>query len=629
MYISNIIVRNFRNFRNLQLDLPPQAIIVGENSIGKSNLLYAIRLVLDPTLPNSDRQLGEDDFNSSVKFRGQSIEVEVRLKGFRCEQRVYSLLCDCLEQIEPEPVALLKYLYRRKDSFKDEEAVDASFYRPAIVGPKKPNDKGELVEIAVKPKVLQTIQIAYLGALRDVAGDLASWRRSPFRPLITQLNLPKDLLESVVADIKKATTPVLGRTEVVGLNKEIADALVDMIGPEYGIDPRIDISSTTSDKLLRLLTLLAEGGRTADETSTGLANVLYIALRLTQIERQKRLFRYRQGEDEPTSTILAFEEPEAHLHPHLQRLVFRSLFSMERLPRQARPIIVTTHSPHITSVAPVDSIIRLSREGDNVVATSAMTVLSQFNGKELDTLQRFLDVTRNEMLFAKRVIFVEGTAEQFIVAQFAELFYQVPGNQHDPRILDKLGITICAVQSASFELFVRFLGSNGFSIPFVVLTDGDPYTSKRRGEEYAGISRAIKLTRWISQPMVGNLVGLKRAKDWKASRAALATLGIFVNEFTLEADLWFSGAQEPIVNTLQQMGVSRQLVAKLRSDMMSNKLSLPEKVERLIQRIEAAGGKGWFAQTLAPLLKLQHMPRYITDALRHLEHNWKKTEQEF
>jgi putative ATP-dependent endonuclease of OLD family len=358
-----------------------------------------------------------------------------------------------------------------------------------------------------------------------------------------------------------------------------------------------------------------------------LANVLYIALWLTKIEQQKKLFRKGQGQDEPTSTILAFEEPEAHLHPHLQRLVFRTLFSAKRLPRLARPLFVTTHSPHITSVAPLDSIVRLSRYNDNVIATSAMQVLSQFSGQERDALERFLDVTRNEVLFAKRIILVEGIAEQFIVTRFAELLYQNPGSEFDPRVLDKLGITVCVIQSTNFEPFVRLLGPTGFRIPFVVLTDGDPYTSKRGNKEYAGISRAIKLARWIDPSIVEDLIRYKKSADWVSARASLATAGIFVNEVTLEADLWESGAQDPIINTLQQTGVSRSLLAKLRANMTSAGLSPSERAEILIKRIELSGGKGWFAQTLAPMLNLEHMPQYIADVLRHLAQDWKKTEQ--
>ena len=42
--------------------LSGNVVVVGENRVGKSNLLYALRLMFDPTLPDSARQLGLSDF---------------------------------------------------------------------------------------------------------------------------------------------------------------------------------------------------------------------------------------------------------------------------------------------------------------------------------------------------------------------------------------------------------------------------------------------------------------------------------------------------------------------------------------------------------------------------------------
>ena len=61
MIIDHLQVRNFRNLAN-DLRLLPGTVLVGENRTGKSNLIHALRLVLDPTLSGVDRQLSRDDF---------------------------------------------------------------------------------------------------------------------------------------------------------------------------------------------------------------------------------------------------------------------------------------------------------------------------------------------------------------------------------------------------------------------------------------------------------------------------------------------------------------------------------------------------------------------------------------
>ena len=43
MHLSRITIENFRNFQNLDVALGGNLVIVGENRVGKSNLLYGKR----------------------------------------------------------------------------------------------------------------------------------------------------------------------------------------------------------------------------------------------------------------------------------------------------------------------------------------------------------------------------------------------------------------------------------------------------------------------------------------------------------------------------------------------------------------------------------------------------------
>ncbi len=52
---------------------------MGENKVGKSNLLYALSLVLDASLPDSARMLRPEDFFDGLRdaLKGEVIEVAV------------------------------------------------------------------------------------------------------------------------------------------------------------------------------------------------------------------------------------------------------------------------------------------------------------------------------------------------------------------------------------------------------------------------------------------------------------------------------------------------------------------------------------------------------------------------
>ncbi len=113
-------------------------------------------------------------------------------------------------------------------------------------------------------------------------------------------------------------------------------------------------------------------------------------------------------------TILAIEEPEAHLHPHLQRSVYRHMFANVG-GNEPLSVFLTTHSPHIASVAPLRSILLLKRtQVDGTVGRSTASI--SLDDDEVDDLTRYLDVTRAEILFARGVILVEGDASLAVPA---------------------------------------------------------------------------------------------------------------------------------------------------------------------------------------------------------------------
>ena len=67
LYISRVVIKNFRNFMDVDVKLGHKQVIIGENNIGKTNFLRALQLILDPTLSDEDRMLQETDFNEQIK----------------------------------------------------------------------------------------------------------------------------------------------------------------------------------------------------------------------------------------------------------------------------------------------------------------------------------------------------------------------------------------------------------------------------------------------------------------------------------------------------------------------------------------------------------------------------------
>lgn len=141
-----------------------------------------------------------------------------------------------------------------------------------------------------------------------------------------------------------------------------------------------------------------------------------------------------------------------------QRLIYKDVINNSN-----NSVLLTTHSTHITSIAPIESIVNLrakASEGTVVNATATMPITKG----EFCDVERYLDVKRGEIYLGKGVILVEGIAEEYIIPRFAN----VKGKN-----LDEKGIIVCNINSTNFTPYVKIL--KNLDIPYVVITDGDFY----------------------------------------------------------------------------------------------------------------------------------------------------------
>ena len=348
--------------------------------------------------------------------------------------------------------ARLTYRFRPKTPLPADRELTISDYEFLVFGGA---DESNRIDYSLR----KWIPLEVLPALRDAESRLAAWSQSPLRPLVERLSLPEASLESVAAGIDEATEKLLAEDDVLALTDDIQERLAEMVGHVLRIEPTLGFAPTNPERLIRALRLFGEGSsqRPVDELSLGTDNILYLLLLALELER-------KEAESERAATVLAIEEPEAHLHPHIQRLVFRDFL------RRKSPVILTTHSPHVASVAPLSSIVLLGGDSNGGGSQAKSTRQTGLSDQEISDLERYLDATRAEILFARGVILVEGAAELFLIPAVATQMGFA---------LDEHGITVCSVHGTDFAPYARLLGPVGLGVPFVILTDGDRFTTNR------------------------------------------------------------------------------------------------------------------------------------------------------
>jgi putative ATP-dependent endonuclease of OLD family len=211
-YIHKIEIANFRNFDKFALTMEPTSVVVGENRVGKSNLLEALRLVLDPSLPDTLRQLRGEDFSDELDapFSGHVVEVKVYLRGFEQNKGAKSVLADSIVETNPL-TALLTYQYRPRKGIEVKKPGEADYEFIVFGGLDEKN--------RVAGEVRKYLAMVVLPALRDAETDLQTWKRSPLRPLLDAVRklINAEKLKAVRDELDKATDALLAEPLITQL----------------------------------------------------------------------------------------------------------------------------------------------------------------------------------------------------------------------------------------------------------------------------------------------------------------------------------------------------------------------------------------------------------------------------
>lgn len=437
MYLAQLNITNFRKLSNATLTFQPGLnVLVGANNVGKTAVVDALRALLANHDEAYPRLSQEDVHQPKDGAATGDITFEYIFRDLHADDEA-----DFLAALKPGSDGKLDAL------------ISVRYGEPDKVGRLRVKRWcGDHDDVGLTSDMMENLRGVYLPPLRDASQGLKPGRTSQLSRLLRLLSDTagedkiNDALKALDADLRK-------HEPIVKTHEAIAKRHAEMLGTQLSQVLDIGLSASDFQRLAARLSLLVDA-LDIEQNGLGFNNLIFMAVVLSELAKNPDA-SYRS---------LIVEEPEAHLHPQLQTVLLRYLESVQTV-KGEKPVqlFVTSHSPNFASIANLDSLACLVDTGGTVEVFFPRSIA--FEKGKREKLERYLDVTRAELFFARRVIFVEGAAELMMVNVLAE---------RDGFKLREHGVSLISVEGLNFDSFLPLFGEHALKIPVSLITDADP-----------------------------------------------------------------------------------------------------------------------------------------------------------
>ena len=563
MWLRELTIRNFRRIEELTINFPRGlCVIVGENNAGKTAIIDALRIMLFPSRDFDALRLNEDDFRSGTDYA--PIEISCTFSDLKDEDEVH--FQECLVDIGDG-----KFEIRLNTRIEFNKTT------------RRPNVRswgGETEGGILPSNLFDRIASIYLKPLRDPESGLRPGRHSQVSRLIDCLTEEAQRAE-FEAIAKDANDKIRELKPVENARNDINTQMTSIAGEQLAQKTELIFSDPAFHRIIAGLQPEIEGLPFA-LNGLGYNNLVFTAATLGTLRRSAQ-FSFRS---------ILVEEPEAHLHPQLQILLLRHFVKVtaEHTGNEVQ-VIASSHSPILVSQAPIDSIVSIHECGGKVSAVSVSSIKMDEVPKEDEKLkkklQRFLDATRGELFFARRLLMVEGIAEALLLP----VLTKIAGG-----CLKDSAVTVLNADGLNFNAFLPLFGENRLGFPVAIMTDGDaPH---------------------IGAPPSAAAIGLK------AKEADISNLKVEYSEITFEHELARSPEILPLM--LEAFEILHPINGKKLKEDMQGIPTADDKADAFLSEfLRNKTSKGRFAQELAELLddsgiQADEVPHYIQEVLKFL-----------
>ncbi len=454
MKLSKLYIKGFRNFKEATINFNNQSLIIGANDVGKTNLLYALRILLDRGFSDLDLELKESDFYAYEETN------EVIITAFFDDIKEDCILSKMKGDISGDGNLVIKYLATKGEDYK------------FFCG--KSDADEDLHEYAI-PYYRKVLNIKYINSKRDFWGYINKTKNILLQQAkedrsAETIDMDDALYKQISDKLKEVDSQIPELSYVKNATEQINEELNKLAIHNQEQKVVFDTASTDTDSVINKISITSKhGDKKLLIGGEGRLNQIYLSLWASQ----NRISEYSNE-----VSILCVEEPEAYLHPHQQRELARYLCQVLK-----GQVILTSHSPYIVCEFSPNSIMRLYKDDQEtkVASDGCSSVIEE----GFDGFGYRMSVLPAEAFFADCVILVEGQSEL--------IFYKTLAKQIGID-LDRLNISILSVEGVGFNTYAKILGALG--IYWVARTDNDIFKIQHQDAyRFAGIERGLDLAK--------------------------------------------------------------------------------------------------------------------------------------
>lgn len=453
MKFNSVIIKNFRNFEDISIDLTNKNVLFGMNDVGKTNFLYALRFIFDKEIRKQN--FNDTDYYKKNVFNPIEIIISIDISDTEDadSQKLRAKLKGAILSDQNIVYIKVKADYNPKEMI----GVPVLYWGGDIEDLEGMKVHGTFFEIDY------VFNVIYIDAYVDL---YTLFKKNANTLLINDHEQDKDILESIDKTCDELNAQISGLSGIKAFEEKIA--------PEYKKFRHDDISVSVKSEIAVKGLYSNIVPYIKQETD----NSLYP----TSGEGRKKLLVYAifdllsKEEEEKKITIFLIEEPENHLHRSMQIALSHILF----LDNKYQYLFMTTHSPYVLAEMDQVNLIRIYNE-DKIVSKSVLySVPTKFKSQ-----RKMLNRGLVEAIFADKVLLVEGPSENVL---FGKVLSEInPFYEAD-------GIYILPVGGFGFKPYYQIL--NALRIDNIIKTDNDLRKIKGK-EKYSllGFSRLNNYTR--------------------------------------------------------------------------------------------------------------------------------------